>query len=265
MADAKELVDMIFCLVNLQKVCADELNELAADLEKRRKAINQKQVFGSSMSVLGAAALTVAGVCTGGAAVAPLLLTAKVGSLVGLGTNVGSEFDDAVKSNKAMKHAGNISQKIKNLEEEIQKLIESLAEKRESDGGCSDLPPKYYVLEQILRQMAKCSGLKINVHISVLQTVSYCLKTEIFLDSSLGLVRCSQSSFMLLNLIVNILPTTKKAGKKVLKQMMKSSVASTTSKGAMKVATSTGQKASAKALKYVSTTTISKKIQWRQE
>ncbi|XP_018521312.1 uncharacterized protein LOC108876339 [Lates calcarifer] len=194
---ADMLIDKIFSWVHLQKKGAKKLRKLATELEKDKKNVNISKVVGSSVSVGGAVAMTAAGALaffTGGAAIPVLAVAGSVATGLGLATNVSSEVVGAVMSSCTMKEAKEISEKIQNLEEGIQKLMNTLkeeGEKREQEAG-NHLSSEDYVVERILRAMAKRSGLKLHDDISLWMIMSslskYTISGE---DIALGVLKCS--------------------------------------------------------------------------
>lgn len=132
MDDADKIVNKIFSWMDLQKDSVDKLNELASELEEQQKTINVTKVVGSSVSVGGAAAMTVAGVVsvlTGGLSIPLLAGTGAVASGLGLATSVGSDVVGAVLSSRTMEEAQNISKSLDDLTAEITALMESLLTK----------------------------------------------------------------------------------------------------------------------------------------
>ncbi|XP_023142336.2 uncharacterized protein LOC111579320 [Amphiprion ocellaris] len=176
------LVKKIFYWLDLQKEGAEKMNRLASELENHNENVKISKVIGDSVNVAGATAITAAGILTfftGGAA-APLLATAGLAaSGLGVATSVGSTVVDAIKSSKSMEEAKQIGEGIEDVFKEIKKYIDMLndewQEKQSQDDLCFD-SPEDYVMEQILRAMAKELGLKINGHIklsSVLRNIDY--------------------------------------------------------------------------------------------
>lgn len=163
MDDADKIVNKIFSWMDLQKDSVDKLNELASELEEQQKTINVTKVVGGSVSVGGAAAMTVAGVVsvlTGGLSIPLLAGTGAVASGLGLATSVGSDVVGAVLSSRTMEEAQNISKSLDDLTAEITALMESLLTKatgRQQRG--KNVSPEEYVKEAILRAMAKRKGL----------------------------------------------------------------------------------------------------------
>ncbi|XP_044188247.1 uncharacterized protein LOC122967594 [Thunnus albacares] len=248
MGNADKLIDQIFSFVDLQNESAEKLNNLASDLEEYNKNINVSKVVGSSLSVGGATALTVAGltaILTGGAAIPFLATAGSLASGLGLATNITSDVVDAVKSTSAIQEAKQISEKIQNLEKEIQELTGSLV--KEAEKSCSDVPPEDYVVDQILRKIAKRNGLKLNDKINVLTLVSDLSVKKMFeKDKDFGLLQKSALELPLLSEFVTDLTLkeiaiagTKKAQRKVMRT------------GVTKVATSMGLTASKKAIRRV--------------
>lgn len=186
MDDADNLVDNIFLWVKLQKEGAQKFDKLASDMEGTKKGCNISKVVGSSVSVGGAAAMTVAGItalATGGAAIPFLFTAGAVASGLGVATNVTSDVLDVSLSSISMKEAKEIGEKIENLEKEIGKLLEKLkkeGERREKEvqaPSYEKLSPQDYVVEKILRAMAKREGLILNPGFSLNSMLSGLPKT----------------------------------------------------------------------------------------
>lgn len=165
------LIDKIISWVDLQKDCADKLKELAIELEETKKNVNITKVVGSSMSVGGAAVATAAGVltlCTGGLTIPFAAATGAVASGLGIATNVGADVFDAIKSSCTLEQAKKISDTTESLKSEIQKLMESLTDEQHDD----DLAPDEYIMERILRVMAKRNGLILKRKVNLMKLVS---------------------------------------------------------------------------------------------
>ncbi|XP_072225622.1 uncharacterized protein [Leuresthes tenuis] len=170
---ADELIDKIFSLVDLQKRCAKKLDNVADELEDIKKGCNVAKVVGSSVSVGGAVALTAAGILgavTAGAAIPVLAATGAIASGAGLVTNVVSDVTDLIASSCNMKEAKETADKIENLEKGVQKLMETLkkeGEKREKLVRSRISSSEDYVVEMILKAMAKREGLTLNDGVSL--------------------------------------------------------------------------------------------------
>lgn len=94
--------------MDLLKECADKLDKLANELEENKKNVNVTKVVGSTVSVGGAAAMTLAGVATlftGGAALPVIAAGGAIASWVGLATNVTTDVVDAIISSSTLKEA----------------------------------------------------------------------------------------------------------------------------------------------------------------
>ncbi|XP_047436969.1 treponemal membrane protein B-like [Mugil cephalus] len=165
MGDVKTLVQEIFSWLKLQEESAKKLENLANEMEERQKAINVTKVVGSSVSVGGAAALTVAGITflTGGAAIPFIGAAATVASVAGLATNVTSDIVGAVKSKNTMEEAEEITKKMEDLKKKIQELVKSLREewlkKEKQEPGTS---PEDYVIREIVKEIARLNGFKMD-------------------------------------------------------------------------------------------------------
>lgn len=183
---ADMLIDKIFKWVKLQKEGAAKFDQLATELEKTKKGCNISKVVGSSVSVGGAAAMTVSGISalvTGGAAIPFLFTVGAVASGLGLTTNVTSDVVDITVSSLNMKEAKEIGEKIGNLEKGIEKLMGTLkeeGEKREKQAlSLGKLSAEDYVVEMIVRAMAKREGLMLNAGVSLHKMLSGLSKTLI--------------------------------------------------------------------------------------
>lgn len=183
MDDADKIVNKIFSWMDLQKDSIDKLNELATELEEQQKTINVTKVVGSSVSVGGAAAMTVAGVVsvlTGGLPIPLLAGTGAVASGLGLATSVGSDVVGAVLSSRTMEEAQNISKRLDDLTAEITALMESLLTKATGKQRGKNVSPEEYVKEAILRAMAKCKGLILKEKDSLIKLLSQLPLEKIF-------------------------------------------------------------------------------------
>ncbi|KAM4534587.1 uncharacterized protein V3H82_024502 [Fundulus diaphanus] len=183
---ADMLIDKIYEWVKLQKEGATKFNQLAKELEDTKKGCNISKVVGSSVSVGGAAAMTVSGavaLATGGAAIPFLFTAGAVASGLGLATNVASDVTDITVISLNMKAAKEIGKKIENLEKGIEKWMGTLkeeGERREKQAlSIRELSPEDYVVERILRAMAKREGLILNAGVSLHGMLSGLSKTSI--------------------------------------------------------------------------------------
>lgn len=177
---ADVLLEKIFSWLNLQNKYSHKFNKMASELERGRKISNVTKVVGSSVSVGGAVALTTAGVLgffTGGLAVIPVLVvTGSIATAAGVTTNVTSDVLDILSSSSTMKDAEETAETTENLEKGIQKLMETLkkeGERREQQAGSrGNVAPEDYVVERILRAMAKRCGLVVHEDVSLLNMMS---------------------------------------------------------------------------------------------
>ncbi|CAK6980500.1 PREDICTED: uncharacterized protein LOC106910865 isoform X2 [Scomber scombrus] len=228
---ADKLLDKIFSFVELQGESADKLNNLAKELEEHKMNVNISKTVGSSVSVGGAAAMTAAGIvtiCTGGAALPILGLTGAVVSGIGVATSVGSEVANAVLSGYAMEEAEQISKKIQDLEEEIQKLVDLLAE----EGKKRQQQVEDYVVEQILRAMAKRSGLVLNDKINLRNMLSALPENPIYgIGTALSLLGVSLTALGLISIFVTK-AIAKKYGTTIMSKGLTTLVASGTATAA---------------------------------
>lgn len=222
MDDADKIVNKIFSWMDLQKDSVDKLNELASELEEQQKTINVTKVVGSSVSVGGAAAMTVAGVVsvlTGGLSIPLLAGTGAVASGLGLATSVGSDVVGAVLSSRTMKEAQNISKSLDDLTAEITALMESLLTKatgRQQRG--KNVSSEEYVKEAILRAMAKRKGLILKEKDSLIKLLSQLPLEKIFKnDAESDLLKKSTTEVPLLSDFVTGLVSEKLMKNKVSK------------------------------------------------
>lgn len=236
MDDADKIVNKIFSWMDLQKDSVDKLNELASELEEQQKTINVTKVVGSSVSVGGAAAMTVAGVVsvlTGGLSIPLLAGTGAVASGLGLATSVGSDVVGAVLSSRTMKEAQNISKSL----DEITALMESLLTKatgRQQRG--KNVSPEEYVKEAILRAMAKCKGLILKEKDSLIKLLSQLPLEKIFKnDAESDLLKKSTTEVPLLSDFVTGLVSEKLMKNKVSKANSLGLKASTTAVGKVSI------------------------------
>lgn len=250
------LLDKIFCWVDLQKHCANKMERLATELEDAKKGVNITQIVGSSVSTGGAAAMVVAGVAsvlTAGAAIPVIAAAGAIATGVGFATNVGSEIADAVISQSTTKEAEEAAKKILNLEKGIQKLMVTLkaeGQRREQRAhNHNDLDPEDYVVERILRAMAKRVGLKINSSISLINMLSD-LNTVMTSHETVLAGQLLKKSALLLPLLSKFV--IEKVSKAILKQAAKKAGKKAVAKGSSGVATALGKKATAKAIGNVS-------------
>ncbi|XP_008414678.1 uncharacterized protein LOC103469008 [Poecilia reticulata] len=183
---ADMLIDKILEWVKLQKEGAEKFDKLATELEEIKKGCNISKVVGSSVSVGGAAAMTVSGISalvTGGAAIPFLFTAGAVASGLGLGTNLTSDVVDITVASLNMKEAKQIGEKIEDLEKGIEKLMGTLkeeGERREKEASSFEkLSPEDYVVERIMRAMAKREGLMLNTRMSLQSMMSGFSKTLI--------------------------------------------------------------------------------------
>lgn len=240
------LLSKIFSWVKLQKQCADNLNSLATELEKHKKNVNISHVVGSSVSVGGAVAMTAGGILsifTGGLAIPILAVGGAVVSGLALANNVGSEVVNAIISGSTMKEAEEITQKITDLEKGIQELMKKLkeeGEKREkqacSFADVSEGVAEHYVVEQILRAMAKRVGLHLHDGINLHKMLTALSKNTISgKDTGFSLLQRSALGLPLLSKFV-VKAVAKTSGKKVVSKLLPELVTRVGPKAAAKAA-----------------------------
>lgn len=177
-ADAEVLLNKITKWVALQKRCSRKFDRLADELEETTKAANVTKVVGSSVSVGGAVAMTMAGVLTavtGGAALPVLAAVGAVGGLASgasLLTTAGSETAVAKKSKDAMEEAKQIVEELLEVEKEIQDLMKPLkpgAEEGKPSGSDDDDDDNddANIMEQLLRAEAERQGLNLSCSVNL--------------------------------------------------------------------------------------------------
>lgn len=210
---ADKLLNAIDNWVDLQKQSVEKLNSLATELMKHKKNVNISKVVGSSVSVGAAAAMTAAGILsiiTGGLAIPVLAVGGAVASGLALANNVGSEVASAVISSRIMKEANTIADKIKIIENTIQELAIGLTgegPKRTQAPSCEADFGSEYVMEQILRAMAKQEGLMLHESISLLNMTSL-PKHQLFgKDAGFSVLQSSALGLPLISKLVTELVT----------------------------------------------------------
>ncbi|KAF3700624.1 hypothetical protein EXN66_Car016311 [Channa argus] len=182
--DAKVLVEKIRKWLQLQKEAAKKLNKLASEVENNNKNVNISKVVGSSVGTVGALSLigaTVLTFFTGGLA-APLLITGIGATAAGLATNVASDIADFILSSGTTKETKEISDNAEKLEKEIKDLIQSLEkeeEKEQPTGSSTGVPHEDYVLDHILKAIAKSHKLDLDHVTSLYQAFFTLLSFEI--------------------------------------------------------------------------------------
>ncbi|XP_033991723.1 uncharacterized protein LOC117487175 [Trematomus bernacchii] len=129
MGTADKLVDLMFRWMEKRERCAEQLRELARELEVLRKKCNGSQCVGNSVSVVGAASLLGAGVatlCTGGLAAPFLGLLGAAYTVVGLTISGVTQLTEYLSSSERTKKAESIESESKRIAEEIDDLFEQL-------------------------------------------------------------------------------------------------------------------------------------------
>ncbi|XP_078140657.1 uncharacterized protein LOC144539465 [Centroberyx gerrardi] len=248
MAIADMLIDKISSWLEQQKDCAKKLMNLATELESHTKNVKISQTVGSSASVVGAAAVTAAGLitlCTGGAAVPLLAVAGSVTAGLGVTTSLGSEIVEGFISGSTRKDAEKIAEKSKDLAKEIQRLMELLVKEGEKEQQkarvCTD---EDYVVDCIIKAMAKRSGLEWNDNLKLLNIVSDLSKNMLSgKDATPRLLQKAAMALPLLSIFVIEL-----AAEAILRQAAKKTGKAVLKKGLTKSITSVGRKAAAKAI-----------------
>ncbi|XP_047677571.1 uncharacterized protein LOC113659685 [Tachysurus fulvidraco] len=119
--DVKDkLCDDLFLLIEKQEQFADQLMDLATDLEEMTQTMTKGKFVGNTATVLGSATLIGAGVAiyiTGGLALLPLVVAKGAGvvALSGTATSVTCTIVEMLKSNKAMENAKRIANEIEEI------------------------------------------------------------------------------------------------------------------------------------------------------
>lgn len=250
MAIADKLIEKIFIWLKQQELCAQRLEDLASELEEHRKNVRISKVVGGSVTVLGAAAVTAAGVatiCTGGLA-APALVAAvsvagSVGAGLGAATSLGSDIAETIISSCKYEEANKAAERSMDLEKEIQRLIgllEKEAEKEKQKACARNEAPKEYIMDSILKALAKHCGLQWNDNFKSLTKISDLTKKMDFEKDAAGVVLHGLAA-------VGLPLLTKFVSKFVSKAIFKEAA-----KNAGKTALTVGAKATAKAIGRVS-------------
>ncbi|KAF4116519.1 uncharacterized protein LOC131537087 isoform X2 [Onychostoma macrolepis] len=163
MGVADELCDELFRWIYQQEKCADDLEALATELEEMREVMTTGQLVGNTATVLGSATLVGTGIATfltGGLA-APLL-AAAAGITVGAGTATSLTLSlvEKWKSSKKMENAEKTTNKIKQIQNNIERLQKKLQKECESEGfkASSSDDVECEITVRILRAMGKRSG-----------------------------------------------------------------------------------------------------------
>ncbi|XP_024858509.1 uncharacterized protein LOC108250807 [Kryptolebias marmoratus] len=226
MDETDVLLKKILKWVKLQKQCARKFNSLADELEETMKTTNVTKVVGSSVSVGGATAMTVAGVLTavtGGAALPVLATVGAIGALASgtsLLTSVGCEAVIANKSKDVMNEAKQTVEELQKLENEIQDLIKPLkpgAEKGQPSGSCDDGDGDANIMEQLLRSEAKQLGLNLSPHVN-LRTICGLPRVNLTRKMAANNVLLAASMMVILQVLML---AAKEGGKKVAKSVGK--------------------------------------------
>lgn len=145
-----------------------QFKELARYLEDLRQRCNTSECVGSTLSVVGSVmGLLVAGLATlftGGLAT-PLLVASVATSGAGAVVNIGTSICETCESSSIMKEAKKLAGEHERLGKEIQKLMQQLVQQREQRGSkaaSSGSAGEGYIVEHILRAMARQHGVKWN-------------------------------------------------------------------------------------------------------
>lgn len=132
MGTADELLDEIFSWIKQREHFAEQLTQLAQELESLRKKCNAAETYGSSVSVVGSACVLGAGIATlftGGAAAPPLLTAGTVYGGVGLATSVITKLTEHLLSSGTMKKAIELEKKSNDIAKNIKNLFDKLKAK----------------------------------------------------------------------------------------------------------------------------------------
>ncbi len=213
MATADLLLELMFSWIEQRECCAKQLRKLAQELELLRKNCNGGECVGSSVAVVGAACLIGAGVATvltAGAAAPFLGVLGATYSGVGVAISVASKITEHFSSSSTMTEAQEIEKKSNEIAEKIQKLFRQLKAEREEVSSFAD-PDELdqHVMSEILRAMARRSGLRRNINVHVfndelqfsfgggrrrMRLTPYLFRPEVTLGLTVGLV-CILRSF----------------------------------------------------------------------
>lgn len=166
---ADELCELLFQWINQQKRCADHLKSLAKELEEMRELMTKGQLVGNSATVLGSAALIGSGIATfltGGVA-APLLVTAaSITAGVGAATSLTFSTVEAWKSSETMKNADETIDKIKRIQDNIQRLRKQMEKECKSKylEKLSSDEEQHVITATILSALAKRNGRNLSIN-----------------------------------------------------------------------------------------------------
>lgn len=163
MGVADELCDELFHWIYQQEQCADHLMALATELEEMREAMTTGQLVGNTATVLGSATLVGTGIATfltGGLAAPFLAVAAGITVGAGTATSLTLSLVEKWKSSKKMENAEKTADKIKQIQNNIERLQKKLQKECESEGfkASSSDDMQCEITVRILRAMAKRSG-----------------------------------------------------------------------------------------------------------
>ncbi|XP_029913638.1 uncharacterized protein LOC115363518 isoform X1 [Myripristis murdjan] len=155
---ADQLITEIYSCLDQLIYCAQRLEELASELEDIRKTATTSDDVGGSFSLLSAGTPTA---LTGGV---------KVPLLAGLGaaTSLGSDTGKYINSSSTCRKATDAVEKLNEHEAKIRSHLNLL----ESRGQSEEKAVEEYVLDSIVKALAKRSGLKWNDNFKSLPKVT---------------------------------------------------------------------------------------------
>lgn len=128
MEAADRLCDSLLRWLENRKKCAEQLLELAQELEKVHQDSNIAQVVGAATSVLSISGALLATILTGGLA-SPLLAAAAAGSLAGSAVSITSTLVEAGMSSSTFNKATELIKEDEKFGTSVQKLLRDLKEK----------------------------------------------------------------------------------------------------------------------------------------
>ncbi|XP_070703871.1 uncharacterized protein [Pempheris klunzingeri] len=188
MSTADQLLELMFSWMEKRERCAEQLKKLAGELESLRMKCKFGEMYGSSVSVLGAACLIGAGAATfftGGAAAPFLGLLGATYTGFGVTVSVVTKITEHFLSSDTMKKAQDIEKENNEIGERLQQLFEQLKAER---GISSPDELDQYVLTEILGAMARRSGLTWKFNIRMLDD-----EPRFYFDTGLGHRRFDQN------------------------------------------------------------------------
>ncbi|XP_049417096.1 uncharacterized protein LOC125879308 [Epinephelus fuscoguttatus] len=165
MADSRStadvLLELMYSWIKQRELCAEQLRKLAQELEALREKCNTSEIVGSSLSVVGAAALIGAGVATvltAGLA-APLIGVAAVSTGAGVTITVGTKITEHFLSSSTLKKAQKIEEKSDGITATIRRLFQQLKKEiMETTSLTDEDEVDRHVMKRTLGAMARRSS-----------------------------------------------------------------------------------------------------------